>query len=214
MQLTANFVVLATALAYSTSSVLALPVDSAYAARDVEYDVEARDVGSSDVLDHTTRDLYDMFLEARGYYDQGLDTRELDVIEAEAREYFEDLEARAATPVTPATPAAPTTSTLSAGPSPTPSVKPTTPSTSTPVNSKMAAYRKALADPNDPGHADALQKQKLFKIYKAALADPNDPNHAKALKFKSYQKALRDPKDPGHKLLWRNTTRTLNTRRL
>jgi len=97
MQLTANFVVLATALAYSSSSVLALPVDSAYAARDVEYDVEARDVGSSDVLDLSTRDLYDMFLDARGYYDEGLDARELDVIEMEAREYFEDLEARAAT---------------------------------------------------------------------------------------------------------------------
>jgi hypothetical protein len=97
MQLTANFVVLATALAYSSSRVLALPVDSAYAARDVEYDLDARDVGSSDMIDYKTRDLYDLFLEARGYYDDGLDAREYETIEMQAREYFEDLEARAAT---------------------------------------------------------------------------------------------------------------------
>jgi len=95
MQLTANFVVLATALIYS--SVLALPVDSAYAARDVEYDLDAREIGSSDVVDYSTRDLYGLFLEARGYYDDGLDAREYETIEMEAREYFEDLEARAAT---------------------------------------------------------------------------------------------------------------------
>jgi len=95
MQLTANFVVLATALAYSSSSVLALPVDSSYAARDVEYDLEAREVGPSDMLEYSTRELYDMYLEARGYYDEGLDARDYHDIEMEAREYVEDLEARA-----------------------------------------------------------------------------------------------------------------------
>jgi hypothetical protein len=91
MQLTANFVVLATVLACSSSSVLALPVDSAYTARDVEYDLEARDVGSLDLVDYSTRDLDDMFLEARVHYDDGHDAREIEV-----RESFEDLEARAA----------------------------------------------------------------------------------------------------------------------
>ena len=95
MQLTANFVVLATALAYSSSSVLALPVDSTYATRDVEYDLEAREVGPSDMLEYSTRELYDMYLEARGYYDEGLDARDYHDIEMEAREYVEDLEARA-----------------------------------------------------------------------------------------------------------------------
>ncbi|KIM49711.1 hypothetical protein M413DRAFT_114706 [Hebeloma cylindrosporum] len=95
MQLTANFVVLATALAYSSSSVLALPVDSSFAARDVEYDLEAREVGSSDMLEYSTRELVDMFLEARGYYDEGLDARDYHDIEMEAREYLDDLEARA-----------------------------------------------------------------------------------------------------------------------
>ena len=37
-----------------------------------------------------------MFLEARGYDDDGLDAREYDDIEMDVREYLEDLEARAA----------------------------------------------------------------------------------------------------------------------
>ena len=65
----------ATTLAYSSFNILALPVDSAYAARDVEYD-EARNVGISDVVDYSTRDLHDMFLEACGYDNDGLDARE------------------------------------------------------------------------------------------------------------------------------------------
>jgi hypothetical protein len=87
MQLTANFVVLATALAYS-SSVLALPLDSTYV-------LEAREVGPSDMVEYSTRELYDMFLEARGYYDEGLDAREYHDMEMEAREYIESIEGRA-----------------------------------------------------------------------------------------------------------------------
>jgi hypothetical protein len=69
MQLTANLVILATALTYS-SSVLALPLD-------VAYDLEVRDAGASDALEY--------------------DAREYQEIEMQAREYFEDLDARAAT---------------------------------------------------------------------------------------------------------------------
>jgi hypothetical protein len=94
MQLTAYFVVLATALAYS-SSVLALPVDSTYATRDVEYDLEAREVRPSDMLEYSTRELYDMYLEACSYYNEGFDARDHQDIEVEAREYVEDLGARA-----------------------------------------------------------------------------------------------------------------------
>jgi len=96
MQLTANFVVLATALVYS-SRVFALPVDSTYTTRDVEYDLEAREVGPSDMLKYSTRELYDMYLEARSYYNEGLDARDYQDTEMEAREYVqvEDLEARA-----------------------------------------------------------------------------------------------------------------------
>ena len=95
MQLTANFVVLATALAYSSSSVLALPVDSSYDARDVQYDLDAREAGPSDMLEYSARELYDMYLEARGYYNEGLDARDYHDIEMEAREYVESFDARA-----------------------------------------------------------------------------------------------------------------------
>ena len=95
MQLTANFVVLATALAYSSSSVLALPVESTFEARDLQYDLETREVVPVDMLEYSARELYDMYLEARGYYNEGLDARDYEDLEMEAREYVEDLEARA-----------------------------------------------------------------------------------------------------------------------
>ena len=68
MQLTANFAVLAAAVAYGSTSVLALPVGgSKYYARELATQVDARDL---DTVEYTSRELTDMYLEAREYEDE------------------------------------------------------------------------------------------------------------------------------------------------
>jgi hypothetical protein len=66
MQLTANFIVLATAIA----SVVAVPVRSR---RSLEIDIDARDL---DLVEYDAREYYDMSLDAREYDDISLEARE------------------------------------------------------------------------------------------------------------------------------------------
>lgn len=65
MQLTAKFAVLAAALAYGSTSVLALPVGSSFFAR--EYDIEARDVPAE--VSYVTREVPEFALDARSFFD-------------------------------------------------------------------------------------------------------------------------------------------------
>jgi len=81
MQYTTKFAFLAAAVA----TALAAPL----APRDVDYDLEARQVES----DLSAREFYDMYLEARA---DVLDARSLEDMDLEAREYLEYLEAREA----------------------------------------------------------------------------------------------------------------------
>ena len=66
MQLTAKFAVLAAALAYGSTSVLALPVGGpSFFAR--EYDIEARDVPTE--VSYVAREVPELSLDARSFFD-------------------------------------------------------------------------------------------------------------------------------------------------
>lgn len=77
MQLTAKFVVLASALA---TSVLALPVDTNYDARDFETEVEARDVQEEVTV--AARSFPSLSLDSRSFFDaeDDLEAREVTAV--------------------------------------------------------------------------------------------------------------------------------------
>jgi hypothetical protein len=83
MQYTSKIALLAVAL-FGTSA-LAAPFGG-----EVDYDLETREVDN----DLSARDFYESYLEARA--DPSLDARDLELMDIEAREYLEYLEAREA----------------------------------------------------------------------------------------------------------------------
>jgi hypothetical protein len=104
MQLTANLAILATAVAYSVPSVLALPIagtTESIIARDAQYELDAREVFDFDLderevddIAFAARDLISQYHQAREYYDE-LDTRSFgDDLEVQAREFYKYLVAR------------------------------------------------------------------------------------------------------------------------
>lgn len=105
MQLTAQLAIIASAIALSAPAVFSLPIngdaESHITMRDVEYDIDAREV---DDLEFAARELINQYHEAREFYDE-LDARayqdELDArayadeLEIDAREFYEYLMTRA-----------------------------------------------------------------------------------------------------------------------
>lgn len=76
MQLTAKFAVLAAALAYGSSSVLALPYGKFLEARQVENDIEARNIPED--VTYAAREVPELSLDARSFFDtEDYEAREL-----------------------------------------------------------------------------------------------------------------------------------------
>lgn len=200
MQLTANFVVLATALAYSSTSVLALPVSTSFAAREVDYDLEARDV--QDEVSFAAREVPEMFLDARSFFDsEEYDARDVASTPAPVTASVPNTPVTPvsavtpATPATPATPVTPVTPVSAAAPA---TLASSSTSTGESKEAKHAAYRKALAaGPSDPLYAEALKHQEKRKAFLKALVNKKDPEHEAAVE--KQQKAYKDKTDPHHK---------------
>jgi hypothetical protein len=186
MQLTANFVVLATALAYGSTSVLALPVDSSFATREVEYEVEARDASE---VSYNARALPELTLDSRSFFG------------AE-----EDLEARAQTPLSATTPVS-AKSVSASTPVSAKSVSGSTPVT--PVSSKIpvtpaSGFASSKLSPKTPSTRKSTSSHHLTEAeynqrFQADLSNKKNPAHAWAEKTLAFDDALYDPMNPNHK---------------
>ena len=185
MQFTTKFAFLAAAVA----GALAAPL----VARDIEYELDARDVE-----DLSAREFYDMYLEVRA--DPTLDARTVEAMDLEAREYLAYLEAREAATVS-LSPWSLTTLQLSslrlqavakkpleaAAPAPaTPTIK-AKPTATTPTD-ETAHHRSRVADSaSTMAHPGS---HILFKPSKAQKTELKDP--------KALEVALNDPKSKLH----------------
>jgi len=190
MQYTAKIALLAVAL-FGTSA-LAAPL-----AEEAGYEVEAREFEVDNDL--AVREIYDMYLEARE--DPSLDARDIEILDLEAREIFEYLDARE-----------PASATSSSTPPQTP-LSPKTPQVET-TKGKLATSRSAESKPTvyRTPHQLAVRKAKnraatAFedpKVYRNALKDKDSKYHSFAVqRFLSkpghLKKALANTNSPYHK---------------